>query len=287
RALEIQPDAPAEDDLGRVFLQKGQMDEAVAHFEKAMELRPGLASAHYDLGTLLVQRGQVDEAIVHLQKVLEIQPDLAEVHFTLGVALQLEGRVDEAIVHFQQFLKTHPDFAEAQDHLGTAFLQKGRIDEAIANYQKAVQLEPQNAVLQRHLGRALLQRGRLDEAMVHFQTSLGIQPADGVTCKDLAWLLATCPEGSVRNGPRAVELAEQAVRLSGGADPAFIDTLAAAYAEVGRFPEAMATAQRALQMALAQNRVSLTNVIKAQIELYQAGSPFRDTSLTNTPANSR
>jgi tetratricopeptide (TPR) repeat protein len=272
----------AHDDLGEALAQAGRLDEAIAHFQKAVELRPDLGLAQYDLGTVLLQKGRVDEAIVHFQKVLAIKPDNAGAHFNLGVAFLQKGQVDEAIVHFQQYLKTHPDVAEAHDNLGTAFLQKGRLDEAIADYQKAVQLEPQNAVLQRHLGHALLQRGRLDEAMVHFQTSLGIQPADAVTCKDLAWLLATSPEASVRNGSKAVELAEQAVRLSGGADPAFIDTLAAAYAEAGRFPEAVGAAQRAQQLAAAQNNTTLVDALQVQIGRYQAGSPFRDNSLTNT-----
>jgi hypothetical protein len=77
------------------------------------------------------------------------------------------------------------------------------------------------------------------------------------------------------------------VRLSGGADPAFIGTLGAAYAEAGRFPEAVGAAQRAQQLAAAQNNTALVDALQVQIGRYQAGSPFRDNSQTNTPIYSR
>jgi tetratricopeptide (TPR) repeat protein len=123
------------------------------------------------------------------------------------------------------------------------------------------------------------------EAIAHYQTSLEIQPQNAITCKNLAWILATCPEASVRNGAKAVELAEQAARLSGSPDPIFIGTLAAAYAEAGRFPEAVATAERAQQLAAAQKNTTLVNTLRGQMGLYQAGAPFRDASPTNAPAH--
>jgi cytochrome c-type biogenesis protein CcmH/NrfG len=101
--------------------------------------------------------------------------------------------------------------------------------------------------------------------------------------------MATCPDASVRNGTQAVELAEQAEQLSGGGNPAILATLAAAYAEAGRFPEAVTTAQKALQLVESQtNAASVINDLQTQIKCYQAGLPFRDVSLTNAlPAESR
>ena len=94
---------------------------------------------------------------------------------------------------------------------------------------------------------------------------------------NLAWVLATCPEASARNGARAVELAEQARRLSGDKDPVLLGTLAAAYAEAGRFADAVATAQRALELVCAQANTAQTETLRARLELYRSGSPFRDT----------
>ena len=89
-------------------------------------------------------------------------------------------------------------------------------------------------------------------------------------------MLATCPEASVRNGAEAVELAQRAVQLSDGRVPAILGTLAAAYAEAGRFPEAVQTARKALDLATQRNELALAEEIKAKIPLYEAGTPFRE-----------
>jgi hypothetical protein len=92
----------------------------------------------------------------------------------------------------------------------------------------------------------------------------------------IAWVLATSPDPSVRNGTKAVELAGQTDRLSGGRNPAMAATLAAAYAETGRFPEAITNAERALQLAAGQNNAALVSALEAQLKLYQTGSPLRN-----------
>jgi hypothetical protein len=115
---------------------------------------------------------------------------------------------------------------------------------------------------------------------------LEIQPDFAMAQSNLgraAWVLATSPEASVRNGVKAVALAEQLDRLVGGNNPTVLGTLAAAYAETGRFPKAVETAQRALQLATAQTNTALVNALPGQIGLYQAGRPLRDTSQTATP----
>jgi tetratricopeptide (TPR) repeat protein len=191
------------------------------------------ATAHNNLGNVLAQSGRVDEAIAHFQQALHIQPDSAEANCNLGDAYIRNGQVDEAIACFQKAIDIQPDLVGAYSNLGAALLQRGRVDEAIACLQKAIDIQPDCAGAQNNLGYAFLQMGQVRKAMMHFQKSLEIQPNNVGVCKNLAWILATYPEASIRNGTRAVELAEQANRLSGGKDPSIIDTLAAAYAEVG------------------------------------------------------
>jgi protein O-mannosyl-transferase len=126
------------------------------------------------------------------------------------------------------------------------------------------------------------------EAMAYFQKTLEIQPNNVDACHYLAWVLATCPEPSVRNGAKAVALAQEANQLSGGGDPEIISTLAAAYAEAGRFPEAVTTAQQALRLAINQTSTTTVDDLRTAIGLYQAGLPLRDLNLTNTlPAEIR
>jgi tetratricopeptide (TPR) repeat protein len=288
KAVEIQPShAAAQIDLATALLQKGQVDAAIAHFQMALAVQPGDAGTHNNLGIALLRKGQVDGAILHFQKALALQPDLARAREGLGMACFRKGQVDEAILHFQEVLRIHPDFAEANNNLGVALLQKGRVDEAIACYRKAVQLESLDAEFQGNLGYALFLRGEVREAAAHYQKALEIQPKNAIACKNLAWLLATCPEASVRNGAKAVELAERAVWLSGGSDPLFVGTLAAAYAEAGQFSEAVKTAQQARQLAAAQPNTPLLGALQTQIGLYRAGVPFREAGQTNAPPGRR
>ncbi len=275
KALEINPgSAEAHYNLGNALFQKGRVDEAIAHYQKALEINPDNAETHYNLGNALLQKGRVDEAIAHYQKALEINPDSAEAHNNLGGALLPKGKVDEAIVHFQKALQLTPDNAEAHNNLGKALLQKGNVDEAIVHFQKALQLTPDYAKAHNNLGQALLQKGSVDEAIAHFQKALQITPDYAEAQNNLAWVLATCPQASLRNGKQAVELAQRANQLTGDGNPVVLGTLAAAYAEAGRFPEAVATAQRALQLAGTQSNTALAEALRSQLKLYQASLPF-------------
>ncbi len=113
------------------------------------------------------------------------------------------------------------------------------------------------------------------------------RPDDVALLNDTAWVLATNPNASIRNGAEAVELAERAVQLSDGREPAVLGTLAAAYAETGRFPEAVQTARKALDLARQQNNQSLAESNRAKIPLYEAGTPFRDIKQSAPPGSAR
>jgi Flp pilus assembly protein TadD len=230
--------------------------------------------AHNTLGFALFDKGHADEAIAHFQKSLEIKPDYAAAHDNLGNALLHKGRVDEAILHFQTALQITPDNEKAHNNLGNALVQKGRMDEAIVHYQTALQIKPDYAVACNNLGNALLQKGSMGEAIIQYQKSLEIKPDSQEVLNNLAWLLAASPQASLRNGNKAVELAKLANQLTSNGNPNFLSTLATAYAETGRFSEAVQTAQRALQLAEAQSNTALADDIRSQIKLYQAGLPF-------------
>jgi len=153
----------------------------------------------------------------------------------------------------------------------------------MAQFQKALEIKPDYTEAHNNLGCAFLRKGQVNEAMAQFQKALEIQPRNSEVQNNLAWMLATAPNASLRNGVKAVGLAQRANQLSGGQVPVFIGTLAAAYAEAGRFSEAVTTAQKALQLVESHtNAASVVNALRTQIKCYQAGSPFRDSSLTNT-----
>ena len=138
---------------------------------------------------------------------------------------------------------------EAYFNLGLVQARHGQIDKAIADYRKALELKPDFAEAHFNLGLALAGRGEVDSAIAHYQKALEIKPAFVEMHNNLAWLRATCPAAALRNGAEAIEHAQWANQLCGGRQPELLDTLAAAQAEAGRFPEAAATAHKALELA--------------------------------------
>ena len=276
KALDIKPDlASAHNNLGYCLLYKGRVNEAITEFEKTLGLKPAFTETHNTLGDCFFQQGRLSEAILQYQKALEIKPDFVEARNNLGYSLFQLGRVNEAITEFQSALELNPDFAEAENNLGFSLFQIGRVDEAILHYRKAIQLRPGFAQAYDDLGSALRRNGKAAEAVASYQRAIELDPQIIPARIKLAWMLATWPQPSVRNGDKAIALAEQANQISGGKDPGVLRTLAAAYAETGRFSEAILTAKQALALASAQSRTALINELRTEIGLYQTNTPCR------------
>jgi protein O-mannosyl-transferase len=277
QSLQIKPDyAEAHNNLAIALAQAGRMPEAIGHWERALQIKPGLAEAHNDLGTALMQTGKFEDAIGHYEQALRVKPDFGDAHYNWGVALFRLGKVPEATGHWEQTLRLKPDYVEAHYNLGIALAQTGRVNEAIGHYKQALQLKPDYADAHYRLALALKDQGQFDAAIAHCRKVLELEPRPMLAQNTLAWLLATCPDASLRNGPRAVELAQQAAQFSGGASPEILDTLAAAYAEAGRFSEAVETARLALNLAATQNKKPLAEAIQTRLKLYEAHAPYHE-----------
>jgi protein O-mannosyl-transferase len=280
RALAIQPKAAdVHGNLGSALLTQGRVAEAEAHFRQALAIQPDSAQAHNNLGNVLLQQGRVAEAIRHLETAVKHQPGLGAAQYNLGTALLQAGRGEEAEAHLRKAVELEPGLAGAHYNLGSVLLQRGQVEAAAVQFREALKIQPGFAGAHNGLGNALLRQGRLGEALVEYEAAAAAMPGNPYLLNNLAWLLATCPEGSVRNGARAVELAERADRLAGGKDAMLAGTLAAAYAEAGQFTNAVATTEKALGLANAQTNTALAEVLGARLKLYQAGAPFRDTDL--------
>jgi tetratricopeptide (TPR) repeat protein len=199
----------------------------------------------------------------------------------VGIVLWAQGKLEEAISHFRSALKIRSQNAPAQDNLAKALLEKGEVAEALLHARKLVELQPENLEGRNIVGTILFQEGRAKDAVAEWEGVLAIEADNGNAASNLAWVYATYPSESMRNGERAVELAERALRLSGAKNPLIFRTLAAAYAESGRFEPAIATTERGRELAIAQGNTALAGEFDRNIVLYRAGSPLRDLSATN------
>jgi protein O-mannosyl-transferase len=314
KALALRPNlAIAHNNLGMALVEKGEVEEAIGHYRKALEIKPRLADAQNNLGVALARQGKIEEAMAAWHRTLEIDPRYAKAHHNIGLAFAQQSHLDEAITQWQKAVALDAGFAEAHSNLATALAQMGRTDEAVAHLRKEADIEPHNGRAQFNLAAALVRQGHTNEAIAHYRTGLESEPQDvkarlqfvqALTRKgrareaveqfeqamalepvnpafsnELAWVLATCPDASVRNGSKAVELAQKSVELSGGSDPAMLDTLAAAFAEADDFPSAIKAARRALELARTGNQPQLAGQIVERLKLYEAGTPFREAAV--------
>ena len=206
------------------------------------------ALAQSNLGNYLYQQGHLDEAIVHCRKALEIWPDDPGANNCLGFAQLQEGHVEDAIVHFNAALESKPDYAPAHNNLGMALYQTGHFDEAISHFEAALAHDPELSDAHNNLGVALVQTSRPDEAVVHYQRAIELKPDYLGAENNLAWVLATSPKASVRDGARAVEFALKANQLA-GREPDHPPHPGCCLCGSGTIPEAIDTASQALQLA--------------------------------------
>src|SRR5215208_5440319 len=238
----------AHTNLGLVLLQQGKIDDGIAHYRSALQMQPDSWDAEYNLGAALLRRGQVDEAIQHCERAVVMRPTDPDAQVSLGDALLRKGRIDDAIDHYQKAMMARPDHFLSRYGLCQALLEKGELDSAIQVCRSALVLWPLDADCHTTLAIALEEKGEPTEAIEHYEKALEVSPSSIPTLTNLAWLLATSQDASVRNGPRAVELAAQADRVVGGTNTLVLRTLAAAYAETGEFENAIKTARSAMEL---------------------------------------
>jgi Flp pilus assembly protein TadD len=262
----------------RAWIQTSYWSNTESLWNHALAISADNDVAHNNVAALLMKRGQLDEAISHYKQALAAQPNNGETHYhlsvallhnNLGNALARKGLLDEAIVHYRKAVELRDDFADAHSNLAAMLAQKGQTTEAIAHYEKAVAIPPEDATSHLGLAAILLQAGRKDEAIAHYRRALQVAPRSLTVLNALAWVLATSPDVAVRNGEEAVVLAEKANQLSDGKNPVTLRTLAASYAELGRFSEAVVTAQHALRSA---NDPTLVHALEREIRLYGTGA---------------
>jgi protein O-mannosyl-transferase len=199
----------------------------------------------------------------------------------LGIIFLDKGQLDEAISKLQAAIDLRPENGPAHDNLAKALLRKGQVAEAMVHYRKFLEIEPGNVEARNTLGTALIQQGRVREAIDQWQDALAIQPDNGNAASNLAWVFATCPDDSIRDGARAVQLGEKALDISGGKIPMIYRVVAAAYAENGRFADAVESAQRGAELATTQGNPALAAELESNIALYQSSRPLRDPSIIN------
>jgi tetratricopeptide (TPR) repeat protein len=166
----------AHNNLGNILYGKGQVDEAIAHYQKASEINPGDAESQYNLGAAFLKKREMNEAILHSQKALEIEPDFPGAHYNLGNAFLAEGDFTRAIASYEAALHLQPNNAIAHDNLAISLVAIGRIGEAIEHFREAIRDDPSFAEAHHNFGYTLMQLGRREEAAAEFAEAVRLKP---------------------------------------------------------------------------------------------------------------
>ncbi len=227
-----------------------------------------------DEATQLEGKGQIGQALAIWKKAAAMEPENAKVQNGLGISLYVHGETAQGLEHLRHALRINPLSVETHYILGRFLLDQGHAEQALPELKAAIEIRPHFAACEEALASAYEGLTNDAEALAHWQKAREIDPSRASAALGAAWLLATTPDASLRNGPQALSLAEDARNLAPADDPDVLDTLAAAYAENGQFTRAIELAQRALDLALSQGNSKMASAIRSRLLLYEAGKPF-------------
>jgi tetratricopeptide (TPR) repeat protein len=275
-AVRIVPSEPYNlTDYAHALLDSGKVDEAAARLEGALTLLPKFADAHYFLGLARVKQGRNAEAVGHLEKSLANDPKLLGAHLHLGSAFAAQGQWTMAISHLQKWLLVDPRSVEGLTKLAQCYHSVGNEAAAKETLQKAAEADPKNPYPVALMAQMAAWSGQVESAISLYQQALQVDPRYAEAANNLALILATHPEERFRDGVRAVQLAEIAATAQEFKDPVSLDTLAAAYAEVGRFSDALRTVDSAIGLGRAMGSTQFIEHLEKRRALYVAGKPAR------------
>lgn len=276
RALEILPTSPdAHNDLGTILADRGRHEEAIKHYRHAVRSRPGWAMAESNLGLSYAALGEMDRAIEHHRRAFALRPNWPQVAMNLANVLFQAGEFRQAVEGYNHVLSLRPNHPDAHDNLGLALSRLGRHAEAVTHWRSALQSDPHRFATRLRLASGLAALGDYGEAIGILEQAVKEQPENLVAVNQLAWLLATCPEPGLRDGTRAVALAERLYLPGDEAPAAWLDTLAAAYAELGAFAKATKAAELALRRARRLGDSEAEEAIAERLDLFRERRPFR------------
>ncbi|MFQ5490772.1 MAG: tetratricopeptide repeat protein [Phycisphaerae bacterium] len=269
QSLRVKPDAVESlTCMGSVLIDYRRLDEAQQYLQRALQIDPDYAAAHNNMGMLLSVQGRLEEALVYLKDALAINPGSMPAQNNMGSTLARLGRVQEAIPYFRRAVERNPESAPAHFNLAKALQSVGALGEALPHYVQAVRFSPGSAGYRHRLGQALEFAGRHDEAMRVYESALKLRPTWPTALSSVARVLVTHPNHEHRDTRRAIQLAEQACLLSERRDPQALDILALAYAADGRHAKAADTARAALALAEAGGLTELASEIRRHLEQF-------------------
>ena len=255
-----------------------------ALWQDTLAKNPAAWIAHANLGWILADQRKYNAAITHLEASLQSNPNNAQAHCNLGRVLSLQGKFAEADSQFLTALHLKPKDAGIHRSYASALADEGKKEAAVKALREALGLQP-DVETRIQLATLLYETGQFRDAVSEYRQVLASQPDLVEGLSNLARLLATCSEPTMRDGPEAVRLAERACRLTDFRQAQTVSILAAAYAEAGRFADAAATAQEAIDLATTAGAAHFAATNRRLLGLYRSGRAYHEPSSPLQPGS--
>jgi tetratricopeptide (TPR) repeat protein len=310
-ALRIKPDhLNANHNLGLALSELGQYTEATNYFGKALRISPNYAEANIGMGHALYQlkefseagnhyaralqsvsnhvptlrayalallgSGRFEDAVAQSDRALRLDPEDAWSHFSKGRGFSALGLSEASVDCYKAALAINPEFAETHYRLGLEWKKQGQLDRAASSFAEALHIQPSSHAVHLEIAELLERQKKFGDSLAHYREALRLHPESPIILNRLAWSLATCPEANLRNGTEAIQLAERACKDTADKEPAYVGTLAAAYAEMGQFDKAVALAQKAFHAAVAAGQTNLSARQQEMLKRFTDRQPYHE-----------
>lgn len=256
---------------GQAKADQGRHEAALRDFDDALRLNPEQWKATHNRGVLLAQAGEFARAFDDINETIRLNPIFAKAYSNRAALFVEAGDLDSAARDYQEAVRLDPNLAVAHKGRGRVCHLLGDLEEALEHFDAAAKLRPTDADMLATRADLLSDLGRYANALEGYEHALALQPQSLRARRGIAWLLATCPEQSIRNAERALQEAEEAMELEETPAHITLDTLAAAQANAGDFSLALDTIAEAVQAAPDAERV----VYEERREMYRQARAFR------------
>jgi len=277
--------------LGAAYSDLSCYEDAIKAHKKAIRIDPHDADIHESLGDAYFNLGEYEQAIEAYKNAIRIDPDYTDASENIGNAYYNLEKYEQAIEAYKEAIRIDPNDEDIHESLGDAYFNLGeyeqaieayaekcQYDRAISDFTKAIEINPRFAEAYFNRGNTFIAKGQSDQAISDLTVAVKRYQEDksDSNMNQLAWLYATCPLVELRNGQKAVELAKKACELSKWKNHLYVDTLAAAYAEIRDFESAVNWQENAIVLLIEENRSKYEGEYKNRLKLYQSGKPYYD-----------
>jgi tetratricopeptide (TPR) repeat protein len=259
-----------EGNYGAALFRKGRINEAIEHYGEALRINPGFVMARLNMGVALLKQGKADKAAACFEGVLRAQPNNIVALNDLGILLRDQGKIDEAVKNFEKIIQVDSRYYLAYYNIAIAEARQGEYNQAIKHLQAGLRIKPNWPDAYAQMGKVWLSMGNANQAVACWRRALNLNPAAFWVLDDLARTLATAADPNLRNPADAVKYAQRACQLTNYSQPPLLDTLAAAYAGAGDFPEAAKVAEKAVKLAETNGEKELAQRIQEHLDLYKS-----------------